>query len=60
MPKALKEEIGEEINAAAVALGLGENFVDKIADETIGQEEEAIAEWLAAQEHPAMAMEEMF
>jgi len=60
MPKSLKEELGEDINKMAEELGLGTDFVSKIADETVSEEEEPLAEWLAEKEHPALAMEPMF
>ena len=60
MPKALKEELADEINAAATELGLGDGFIDRIADETVAEEEEQLAEWLAERGHPAVEMEAMF
>jgi len=60
MPKNLKDELADVIKERAVELGLGEDFIDKIADETVGTDEEVVMEFLAAKEHPAMAMEPMF
>ncbi len=60
MPKALKEQLRDMINASALSAGLGENFIDKIADETIAQSEEEVVEFLTRVEHPALAMDSMF
>ena len=60
MNKSLKDEIADELNELAKAEGLGENFADKIADDTVADDEEALAEWLAEREHPALQMEPMF
>ena len=60
MNKSLKDEIADEFNERAKAEGLGDNFIDKIADETVAEEEEPLMEWLAAREHPALALEAMF
>ncbi len=60
MPKELKEELRDEIVKRSVELDLGEDFIDKIADETVGTDEETIMNHCVAVEHPAMAMESMF
>lgn len=59
MPKQLKEDIREALEARAKEEGL-ENFVDKIADETVAATEEEVMEYLAKVEHPALAMDPMF
>ena len=59
MPKQLKEEIRERLEARAAEAGL-EGFVDRIADETVATTEEEVMEYLAKVEHPAVAMEPMF
>ena len=60
MPKELKEAMRERLVTRAKEAGLGEDFVDKIADETICTDSEGIMEFLAKVEHPAMAMEALF
>ncbi len=59
MPKHLKDEIGDAISEAAEEAGL-EDFLNKIADETIAQTEEEVLEHMQKVEHPALAMEPMF
>ncbi len=58
MPKALKDEIGEMIEATAKSLGL-EDFLSKIADETVAQTEEEVVEYLQKVNHPALALDPM-
>ncbi|MCX7015254.1 MAG: acetyl-CoA decarbonylase/synthase complex subunit alpha/beta, partial [Candidatus Sumerlaeota bacterium] len=55
MPKELKEAVGPQIERRARALGL-DGFVDKIADETIALDSDALMAHLAAVEHPALTM----
>jgi len=59
MPKRLKEEVGELIKKRAEELGL-EDFLNKIADETIANTEEEVLEFLQKVNHPALSMEPMF
>jgi acetyl-CoA synthase len=56
MPKDLKEELGEYIERTAQELGL-EDFLSKIADETIGSTEEEILDHLQKVNHPALQLE---
>lgn len=56
MPKELKEYLKGELVERAVQLGLGADFVDKIADETVGITEEAILPFLEEKQHPALTM----
>ncbi len=56
MPKILKEEIADRLNARAKEIGIP-NFVDMIADETIGVTEEAILPFLTEKGHPALSMD---
>jgi len=56
MPKILKEELGESINARAKELGVPD-LLDKIADETIGVTEETILPFLQEKSHPALGMD---
>ena len=56
MPKSLKEEIGERINARAEEMGVPD-LLDKIADESVGTTEEEIIPFLQEKGHPALTME---
>ncbi|MEE9488569.1 MAG: acetyl-CoA decarbonylase/synthase complex subunit alpha/beta [Candidatus Brocadiales bacterium] len=56
MPKELKEEMGEYIERTAQELGL-EDFLSKIADETICTTEEEILDHLQKVNHPALQLE---
>jgi acetyl-CoA synthase len=56
MPKILKEEIGERINARGKELGVPD-LLDKIADETVGVTEDAILPFLQQKDHPALKMD---
>ncbi len=60
MPKELKEAMRERLSARAKEAGLGDDFVDKIADDTICTDSEGLMEFLTKAEHPAMAMEALF
>ncbi len=57
MPKALKEFLKEGLNKKAKEMGLGDNFVDKIADETVGTTEEEVIEFINKVGHPVLEME---
>jgi len=56
MPKHLKEEIRERLVAISTELG-DPDFIDRIADETIGTTEEEILPFLQEKKHPAVEME---
>ncbi|MFC1872628.1 acetyl-CoA decarbonylase/synthase complex subunit alpha/beta [Chloroflexota bacterium] len=56
MPKSLKEEIGDRINVRGKELGY-DNFLDMIADETVGITEDEILPWLEEKGHPALKMD---
>jgi acetyl-CoA synthase len=58
LPKALKEEIGPEIEEMAKELG-HEDFLSKIADETIAQTEEEVLAFLQKVNHPVISMAPM-
>ena len=58
MPKIVKEEIRERLNQRAAEMGV-ENFVDMIADETVGVTEEEILPWLEEKGHPALSMDSL-
>jgi acetyl-CoA synthase len=60
MPKRLKEELKDMLNARAKEAGLGENFTDKIADETLAQTEEEVLAFMEKVGHPALKMDPMF
>jgi acetyl-CoA synthase len=57
MPKALKEELRAGLEEAAENAGLGKDFVDKIADETVGASGEEIMSFLEEKGHPALTMD---
>ncbi|HWR37993.1 MAG TPA: acetyl-CoA decarbonylase/synthase complex subunit alpha/beta [Patescibacteria group bacterium] len=59
MPAELKKFLGEELAERAEILGLGKDFVDKIADETVGITEEEILPFLEEKQHPALKMDPM-
>lgn len=59
MPKALKEELSEQLEKTSKELGL-EVFLDKIADETVAQTEEEVVEYMQKVNHPALSMDPMF
>ncbi|HEY91380.1 MAG TPA: CO dehydrogenase/CO-methylating acetyl-CoA synthase complex subunit beta [Dehalococcoidia bacterium] len=56
MPKMLKEEIADRLNARAQEMGVP-NLIDMIADETIGETEDEILPFLEEKGHPALTME---
>lgn len=57
IPKALKEELRPALEEAAENAGLGKDFVDKIADETVGTSGEEIMSFLEEKGHPALTMD---
>jgi acetyl-CoA synthase len=59
MPKALKEQLRPMLEEAAEEAGLGKDFVDKIADETIGVASEEIMPFLEEKGHPALTMDSL-
>jgi len=60
MPKELKESLRADMTKIAEETGLGSDFVDKIADETIGIETEEIMPFLEEKQHPALSMDPLF
>ncbi len=56
MPKMLKEEIKDRFNERAKELGVPD-LLDKVADETVGETEEAILPFLQEKGHPALTMD---
>ncbi|MGF7186709.1 acetyl-CoA synthase [Desulfitispora alkaliphila] len=59
MPKELKESIKEDLLQRFKDEGLGEEFYDKIADETIGTTADEILPFLEEKQHPALTMDPM-
>jgi acetyl-CoA synthase len=61
MPKVLKDALHDVLVRRATELGLGgEEFLAKIADETVATTEEQVAEYAAKAGHPAMQLAPMF
>lgn len=60
MPKELKTYLHDDFVARSVEEGLGEDFIDKIADETVGTSSEEILPFLEEKEHPALTMDSLF
>ncbi|MFP4588246.1 MAG: hypothetical protein ACLFM3_09405, partial [Desulfohalobiaceae bacterium] len=56
MPKSLKEEIKDRLDARAQELGYPDLY-DKIADETVGTTEDEIMSFLKEKKHPALELE---
>ena len=56
LPKSLKEALADKLNARGKEEGI-ENFVDFIADETVGLTQEEILPWLKEKGHPALNMD---
>jgi len=54
MPKKLKEEMTERLRHHARHVGLGEDFVDKIADESRATTEEEVLAFITEKGHPAL------
>ena len=57
MPKELKDDVGERLNATAMELYGIENFTDFIADETITTDCEELLNWLTEKGHPVLGLE---
>jgi acetyl-CoA synthase len=58
MPKALKDLLGEDLKIRLDEQGVPD-LMDKIADETVGTDVEAIRKFLEEVEHPVLDMEDM-
>jgi acetyl-CoA synthase len=56
MPKSLKEEIKERLDKRAAEMGVPDLY-DKIADETVGIDEESVMAFLKEKDHPALKMD---
>lgn len=59
LPKALKDQLSDRINATAKELYGVDNFVDMIADETITTDVEGLMTFLSEKNHPVLSMEPM-
>jgi len=57
MPKDFKEQMRHVLEERAEELGLGRDFIDKIADETVGVTAEEILPFLEEKGHPALTMD---
>ena len=61
MPRMLKDDIKDTFIKRAEELGLGgEEFLNKVADETTATTEEEVLEFITKAEHPVTALEPMF
>ena len=60
MPKELKEFLHDDLIAQSKLQGLEEDFIEKIADETIGCTIDEILPFLEEKQHPALTMESIF
>ncbi len=59
MPKELKDFLHDDLVEMAKEKGLGEDFINQIADETVGTTAEEILPFLEEKGHPALTMESM-
>ena len=59
MPKDLKDQVAEKLNATAKELYDIDNFVDMIGDETVAEDPETLLAYLEEKGHPALSMEPM-
>ncbi len=57
MPKELKDDVADRLNATAQELYGIENFVDLIADETVTCDAEELLTWLTEKNHPVLSLE---
>ena len=57
MPKELKDDVADRLNATAKELLGIDNFTDMIADETITSDCEELYAWLTEKNHPVLGME---
>lgn len=56
MPKSLKEDLKERLEKRGEELGIPD-FIDRIADETVGTSEAEVLAYLQKKNHPAITME---
>lgn len=60
MPKDLKDALRTDLIKRSIEEGLGEDFIDKIADESIGTSTDEILPYLEEKGHPALTMDPLF
>ncbi|MDD2233626.1 MAG: acetyl-CoA decarbonylase/synthase complex subunit alpha/beta [Desulfitobacteriaceae bacterium] len=60
MPKELKEFLRNDFVQRSIQEGLGEDFIDKIADETVGISIDEIIPFLEEKGHPCFELEPLF
>jgi acetyl-CoA synthase len=56
MPKSLKDELKERLEMRGEELGVPD-LIDRIADETVGTDEETVLAYLKEKDHPALKMD---
>ena len=56
MPKRLKEEIGERLQARAAEMGVPD-LLDRIADETVATTEEEVLAFITSKSHPVLSLD---
>jgi acetyl-CoA synthase len=59
MPKELKDFLRDDLIEQSKRQGLGEDFIEKIADETVGNTSDEILPFLEEKQHPALTMDPM-
>ncbi len=59
MPKDLKDQVADRLNATAKELYGIDNFTDMIGDETVAEDPETLLAFLEEKGHPALSMEPM-
>ena len=57
MPKELKDDVADRLNATALELYGIENFTDMVADETVTCDAEELLGWLTEKGHPVLDLE---
>jgi len=57
LPKALKDQVADKVNATAKELYGIENFCDMIGDETVAEDPESLLNFLTEKGHPALGLE---
>jgi acetyl-CoA synthase len=57
MPKALKEVVGQRLNKTAQELYGVEDFTSMIADESVSEDPETLAEFITGKSHPVLSLE---
>jgi acetyl-CoA synthase len=59
MPRRLKDELREKLLRRGQEIGIPD-FIDRIADETVGTTEDEILPFLEEKQHPALSMDPLF